>query len=652
MKEEMIFALDIGTRSVVGLLAEKISTSFRVRACEIEEHSKRSMMDGQIHDVPEVAQVVKRIKTRLEKCTGESLRRVSVAAAGRTLKTARGRESRDTSLLKEISQEEVVLLQYEAVQNALKNLQARTGEYHCVGYSLVSSYLDGTETYNLVGQRGLRMEVEVIATFLPRVVVDSLQTVLECANLEMSSLTLEPIAALEVAIPSSMRKLNLVLVDIGAGTSDIAVTSEGKVIGFDMVPAAGDEITEEICSKYLLDFPVGEKVKRQLGIKKEVQFTDILGFKHRLPSSQITEAITVTNEIAKQVADKIMSINGKAPQAVLCVGGGSLMPGLTEKLAMHLGLPPNRVSVRGKEVIHGISDIPKSLIGPQCVTPLGIAMTALSHHAMAFAQVTVNSRAVRLLKSGNSTVAEALLTAGVQMRHLYGKPGPGLTLKVNDQVITIKGGPPQAALVTKNGQKAGFDDLVREGDCLEFIPAKNGEPARGLIQDVVPRLASKTIVIDGHSVELKSVVLMNGLEVDEKTPLVDNASIFYQKCDTIADVANLLGKKKVQALLNGKEAGWQAVVSDGDCLNFVNETREKIAVVINGKEYSVPFTGSEMILLDIFSHIDLDVSNLARQRYVIEINGVEAAFTSPVHKGDRIFIKWHQEAINYNNSVF
>lgn len=652
MKEETIFALDIGTRSVVGLLAEKTETSFCVRACEVEEHSKRSMLDGQIHDVPEVAEVVKRIKKKLENCTGESLRKVSVAAAGRTLKTTKGRESRDISLLKEISQEEVVLLQYEAVQNAFRNLQVRSGEYHCVGYSLVANYLDGTETYNLIGQRGLRMEVEVIATFLPRVVVDSLQTVLECASLEMASLTLEPIAALEVAIPSSMRKLNLVLVDIGAGTSDIAVTSEGKVIGFDMVPAAGDEITEEICSKYLLDFHVAEKLKRQLGAKKQVQFTDILGFKHSMSSSQIVDDVSATREIAKQVAEKIMSINGKAPQAVLCVGGGSLMPGLTDKLAMHLGLPSNRVSVRGKEVIQGISGIPKNLVGPQFITPLGIAMTASSHHTMAFAHVTVNSRKIRLLKAGNSTVAEALLTAGVQMRHLHGKPGPGLTLKVNNKVITLKGGLPQAALITKNGEKSGLDDLLCEGDCLEFIPAENGKPARGLILDVVPRLASRTVVIDGHRIELKPTVLMNGIEVHEKTPLIDNATIEYQKWDTIGDVASLMGKSKLHAFLNGKKADWDAAVNDGDCIDFVSQAREQIAVEINDKEHFVPYTGTEMILLDIFSQIDIDVSNLSRQRYSMEINGVEAAFTTPVQKGDKILIKWHQEAINNSNAVY
>jgi molybdopterin converting factor small subunit len=345
--------------------------------------------------------------------------------------------------------------------------------------------------------------------------------------------------------------------------------------------------------------------------------------------------------IANQVAEKILSINGKTPQAVLCVGGGSLMPGLTEKIALHLGLPSNRVSIRGKESIQGFTDIPKILDGPHCITPLGIVMTTFSRQAMTFVQVTVNSRTIRLLKAGNLTVAEALLTAGVQMRHLYGKPGPGLTVRVNNQVYTIKGGIPQAALVTKNGQKAGFDDKIIEGDSVEFIPAKDGEPAKGFIRDVIPKLLSKTIVVNGNKIVLKPVLLMNGIEVDEKTPLIDNANIYYQKYDTVAEVASFLGKKKVRAMLNGKEAVEDTIINDGDSVNFIDELDEKITVVINDKEYYVPFAGSEMILLDVFSHIDIDASNLSRQRYMIEINGIEAAFTTPIHKDDKIGIKWH-----------
>ena len=80
----------------------------------------------------------------------------------------------------------------------------------------------------------------------------------------MEALTLEPIAAINVLIPPSMRRLNVALVDIGAGTSDIAITDSGTVIAYGMVPIAGDEVTEAISDQYLLDFPMAEKAKREL----------------------------------------------------------------------------------------------------------------------------------------------------------------------------------------------------------------------------------------------------------------------------------------------------------------------------------------------------------------------------------------------------
>lgn len=58
-----------------------------------------------------------------------------------------------------------------------------------------------------------------------------------------------------------MRRLNVALVDIGAGTSDIAITDQSTVIAYGMVPTAGDEITEALSDYYLLDFPVAETVK-------------------------------------------------------------------------------------------------------------------------------------------------------------------------------------------------------------------------------------------------------------------------------------------------------------------------------------------------------------------------------------------------------
>ncbi len=75
-------------------------------------------------------------------------------------------------------------------------------------------------------------------------VVEGLYSVILKSNLQVDNITLEPIAAINVAIKEELRLLNLALVDIGAGTSDIAITKDGKIIAYAMTSTAGDEITE------------------------------------------------------------------------------------------------------------------------------------------------------------------------------------------------------------------------------------------------------------------------------------------------------------------------------------------------------------------------------------------------------------------------
>ncbi len=93
----------------------------------------------------------------------------------------------------------------------------------------------------------------------------------------MVNMTLEPIAALNVAIPRDLRMLNLALVDVGAGTSDIAITKGGTVVAYAMVPTAGDEISEAIAQHFLVDFKTAEQVKLAVSSgQEEVRFLDIM----------------------------------------------------------------------------------------------------------------------------------------------------------------------------------------------------------------------------------------------------------------------------------------------------------------------------------------------------------------------------------------
>ncbi|WP_019122054.1 cell division FtsA domain-containing protein [Brevibacillus massiliensis] len=563
--QEKIFALDIGTRSVVGLIVEVSGEQFRVLDYAIQEHTERSMLDGQIHDVPAVARVIEQIKVQLEEKHGP-LQQVAIAAAGRTLRTRRLRVDREVHRHTLLTKDDAVMLEFTAVQEAQKSLAQELNEsdatrYYCVGYSVVNYFLDGEPIGSLIDQRGEIASVEVIATFLPRIVVDSLFAALKRCDLEMQALTLEPIAAINVLIPPTMRRLNIALVDIGAGTSDVALTAEGAITAYGMVPVAGDEITDALMNAFLLDFPVAESVKRQLTSGDKVQFQDILGIEHSLTGDEVVSAIeNDVDQLAGKIAEKIIELNGKAPQAVMLIGGGSLTPLLPEKVAARLRLPAARVAVRGADALRQYIGELDELSGPEFVTPVGIAVAA-RRHPLKYITVTVNENTLRIFDLRTMTVGDALITLGMDIKRLYGRPGLAMTLTVNGRMRIIPGGHGTAPQITLNGRPAGIDEPLANGDVITVVPGEDGKEAKAAVVDLVEEVDTLDFFYNGEPVSLGPLAFVGGQQVPLDTPLNDRDQVEIRLPRTIREVSREIGlalptgqtaKHEIQFSINGQ----------------------------------------------------------------------------------------------------
>ena len=540
-----LFALDIGTRSVVGLVGEREGLHTRILGYERQEHHTRSMMDGQIHDVQEVSRILASVKERLEESYG-TLTQVSIAAAGRALCTIRSEAEIETNLKGPLSTDDVRTLELAAIQTAQQQLSTSKTvkdptDYYCVGYSVLHYSLDDTQLSSLVGQTGKNARVELIATFLPRQVIDSLQTAVQQAGMEIATLTLEPIAAINVLIPPTMRHLNLTLVDVGAGTSDVAITRDGTVIGYGMVPSAGDEITEAISQQYLLDFNVAEEVKRSLNEQKEVRFQDILGLEQVLPSAQITEAILPqVTQLANDIAAQILELNAEPPQAVLLVGGGSLTPQLPQALAQALNMPPARVAIRRPDMVQEIMDIPEALHAPDAITPLGILKLA-SGNLLHFVHVTLNDRPLRLFNLGQLTVADALLVAGFDIRALKGRPGLGITVTANGQKHFLPGSAGAPGTLALNGQPATVSDLLHDEDTLTAIAGAIGSTPQVTLADLADLPSELSCSINGRSHIFQPVVTINQEPASVQTVLKDRDVVAYSFPPTLRQVLKQAG---------------------------------------------------------------------------------------------------------------
>lgn len=605
-----LFALDIGTRSVVGIILEEHGESFHVVDILVEEHKERAMVDGQIHNVLKVAEIIQSVKEKLEKKHGK-LEKVSVAAAGRALKTEQAEVIMDIKNRPIFSEDDMSRLELSAVQKAQSNLlqsstDKNTNHYYCVGYSVVYYRLDGEEIGSLVDQQGNEASIEVIATFLPRVVVESLISALKRANLEMEALTLEPIAAINVLIPPSMRRLNVALVDIGAGTSDIAITDLGTVVAYGMVATAGDEITEALSDIYLLDFPLAEEAKRTLNNEEFIQIQDILGFEQDIPKEEVVDSLKPAIEVlASSISNEILRLNNNKPtKAVMLVGGGSLTPTLPRILAEKLNLPANRVAVRGIDAIQNLTKADHIPITPELVTPIGIAIAA-KRAPIQYMSVQVNNQIVRLFELKEMTIADALLAANISARKLYGKPGAALSVHVNGQVIHIPGEHGKPAVIRLNGIEANTKSSIQNNDKIELLEGIDGKEGMATVRDLLDDATIKSITFQGVMYIVEPSIQINGKKVSLDTMLQENDKITVETPQTVEQVLYAIHKENYLTQLH------PYTITINNKNHFIPTFSTKLS--LNGSPVKLSYSVQENDIIKMETHNSPTLEQLANQ---------------------------------------
>ena len=125
-EESEIFALDIGTRTIVGIIGHMAENTFCIDHAVSVPHKQRAMIDGQIEDIPVVADVAKQVKEKLEAKSGIKLSRVAIAAAGRALKTHSTEMSFDIKDKEVIHQDDVKAFELETALKTQDELDAET----------------------------------------------------------------------------------------------------------------------------------------------------------------------------------------------------------------------------------------------------------------------------------------------------------------------------------------------------------------------------------------------------------------------------------------------------------------------------------------------------------------------------------------------
>ena len=609
--QELIYALDIGTRSVIGMLGTVAGERVQIQAIEKRLHTRRVMMDGQIEDIGQVAAAVRTVTDRLEQAAGCHLTRACVAAAGRALRTERGHSLKELPAPEPADRQVIAQLEAAAVaeaEQALHDGEAGGQKMLLVGYTVTRYTLDGYPLTTLLGHTGRVLEADVVATFLPSGVIDSLYAVMRQAGLEVASLTLEPIAALNAAIPAELRLLNLCLVDIGAGTSDIAVCRDGSVVGYTMATVAGDEITETLMREYLVDYGTAEEMKSGLSSGGELRFTNILGESLTCPAAEVEAVLApAAEQLAREIAQRVLALNGAAPSALFLAGGGSKLPTLREKVAAALDMDPKRVAVAGGHFKNSVCSETLSLEDPEYTTPLGIAVSAGLGLISDSCQVQLNGAPAKLFRSGSLSAMELLMMNGYTYTDLLGRGGKPLVLQVDGRRTIFHGEPAQPALLRVNGAEAQPSVVIHAGDQVEFVPAQAGADCRLTASELARRLGASSLLIDGR-VPAPDELLSSGAQVV------------------------LTGQAPAKASPPPEPAS--------------SPPRPACSVILNGKSVSLPPKpdGSPPYVMDLLERTGIDFKRVERP-VVLRVNGAECTFQQVLQEGDRVEIGYENGTV-------
>lgn len=575
--QQLVFGLDIGTRNVVGTVGYKDGDEFIVVAQHIVEHETRAMLDGQIHDIGRVGRTIGKVKAELESQVGQELTEVCIAAAGRVLKTV------TTNIRYDFAEETVVtgedihtldLLGVEKAQEILKEMNDTRYKFYCVGYSVMKYFLNDEPFSSLESHKAERIAEDIIVTFLPEDVVDGLYAAVGMAGLSVANMTLEPIAAINVAIPENFRLLNIALVDIGAGTSDISVTRDGSIIAYGMIPLAGDEITELIVQNYLVDFKTAEYIKLTSGIADKVTYKDIMLIEHTIPSKEIWELTEpVVDKMTTEVAEKIKELNGdKTVSAAFIVGGGGKIHGYTQMLAKKLDLPEERVALRGEEVLGEVTFLQAEIKkDPLLVTPIGICLNYYDQRN-SFIMVRFNGERIKLYDNSKLTIVDAALQAGYPNEELFPKRGKELQFQVNGTNRIVRGELGESADVYMNDRLVNINTPLEPNSDIVIEASTQGKAAHCTLEQL-PEYSSSDmkLIVNGRIVRCPKYLEVNGSLELPSYEIKDGDQIETRSFYTVGQLAEFMDVEvdmEYEILVNNRVATMDSLIYENFTIDW------------------------------------------------------------------------------------
>lgn len=376
-----IVALDIGTENVKALIGLIEGDEIEIVGAGRAHQGLQDMQAGAISDIAAVTANCNKALAKAEKQAGVSARAVVIGIAGElvkgttiTVKVKRkdGKKPLDINEIEKI----IKLVQKRAFEKSKQQITEELGgkdvDIRLVNSALVQMEIDGYTVTNPVGFQGKEVKVQLYTAFAPMIHIGALEQVAHQLDMDLLAVAAEPFAvARSVTGDSDESSLSAVLMDVGGGTTDIAVLNEGGVQGTKMFGIGGRAFTRSIERDLSVGFSVAEKLKLALS---EGSMPESKAEKIKKSLDKTVRVWRSGVELALSEFDNLEHL----PHQILLAGGGASLEQITTELEgsdWYRSLPfARKPSIRfiTPDTVVGITDKTDDVADHTLITAMGL----------------------------------------------------------------------------------------------------------------------------------------------------------------------------------------------------------------------------------------------------------------------------------------
>ncbi|MBR3322392.1 rod shape-determining protein [Candidatus Saccharibacteria bacterium] len=404
-----ILALDIGTEFVKAVLARPAKKG----NLEILGVGKARQVEGNMHagavaDIPAVVSVCEEALIEVEKQAGERANLTVVGIAGELIKgnttTVNYSRKNPNKPITNAEMEQIIKkVQQKSGEVAKKTVALETGnenvEVRLINSAIVSLTIDGYKISNPIGFKGSDIVIQFYTAFAPLIHVAAIEKVCAELNLDLLTVAVEPFAVCRACLGDDVESsFSGIVMDIGGGTTDIAVVEDGGVEGTKMFGIGGRSFTHQIAESLGVDFETAENYKLDYDTGK---LDDRIKSKIETALSRNISVWLTGVEVALEEFENV----GSLPRNILLCGGGAGLSLLQETLAIsdwYEGLPFAR-----RPLIHliDVNELPNLIIDDQFAldysfaTALGLLRVGVDTLAGAPSENKLRAKIAKLLQN-------------------------------------------------------------------------------------------------------------------------------------------------------------------------------------------------------------------------------------------------------------